>query len=96
MQFSKGGKTPDVRSKEYAEEYERRYGEKYIDDVKNAPFRVVGRAIKKATDKVKKGAKKLYKKVTGKKGGGIVKYSGGGRVRIDGCATRGKTKGRMV
>jgi len=31
-----------------------------------------------------------------KSGGKIMEYSSGGRVKIDGCATRGKTRGRMV
>ena len=31
-----------------------------------------------------------------KKGGMVKKYAAGGMTRGDGCATRGKTKGRMV
>ncbi len=47
MQFSKGGKTPDDQSKEYADEYKRRYGEDYPEEAKNAPYKVIGRKIKK-------------------------------------------------
>jgi len=62
-------KKPNGQSKEYADEYKRRYGEDYPEEVKDAPYKVIGR-------KVKKGAKKIkdkIKKVIGKKGGGTLK-----------------------
>ena len=60
---------PDDQSQEYADEYERIYGEKLPDEVKNAPYKVVRRKFKKMKDKIKD----KIKKVIGKKGGGALK-----------------------
>ena len=62
-------KKPDDQSKEYADEYKRRYGEDYPDQVKNAPYKVVGRKVKKITKKIKD----KIKGIVGKKGGGVLK-----------------------
>jgi hypothetical protein len=66
---NKNNKKPDDQSKEYADEYERRYGEKLPDEVKNAPYKVVGRNVKKITKKIKD----KIKGIVGKKSGGVLK-----------------------
>jgi len=42
------------------------------------------------------GGMKRHKAAEYKKGGMVKKYAAGGMTRGDGCATRGKTKGKMI
>ena len=93
------------------EEGYKRYQKQEIED-NQAPRKAVGEAIDYVKEKTSKfgkdfmeGARQYgdtYKKGLGmKKGGKVKKMASGGKVssassRADGCAQRGKTKGRMV
>ena len=50
--------------------------------------------IKEANRRIQAKKAKPKKKMMG--GGKVMKYQKGGRVKMDGCVTRGKTRGRMV
>ena len=77
----------------------KRASDSYFRDVdKNLAKKMDSKYFKNLSDKVEKRLQaekaKPKKKMMG--GGKVMKYQKGGRVKMDGCATRGKTRGRMV
>ena len=99
-----GGKVKKMREGGMTKADKKTFGETEMDQEPPKNFK---KSDKKPVPKDKPGLKKLpkdvrnkmgYMKKGGKVGMGMTKnnYKKGGMVKRDGCAVRGKTKGRMV
>jgi hypothetical protein len=73
-------------------------GGKKSDKIWNTEDKTAGEAIEdpRARKAMREAAAEERREARGMKKGGAVKYSKGGVTRADGCAQRGKTKGKMV
>jgi hypothetical protein len=106
MKYAKGGSTPPQPTPA-----ERAAGAKFRESIKNIkPTPAQGKILDKTGKKMAKGGsascgmakggkatkfgKALVKKSADTKGRAMMKFAKGGS--IDGCATKGKTKGKMV
>jgi len=106
MKYAKGGSTPPQPTPA-----ERAAGAKFRESIKNIkPTPAQGKILEKTGKKLAKGGKAatkfgaaMVKKSADTKGRAMVKKACGGSMKkyakggsIDGCATKGKTKGKMV
>jgi hypothetical protein len=76
----------------YKEEYKKKFGEDLPDEVYDSPASKIRRKLKEIKDK-------MLSDKDNRKGGGLMKYKKGGKVKrmscpVDGMAKRGKTKVR--